>query len=278
MITTLILGAADPEMEAIDAAARAHGLAVSHAYAADGRRVSPATAYRAVVAVAASGQGLPAHDGLTATVECRVQGLVPALAIDHHAPGDPGYGAPPERYWSASSLGQVVALLRRQGQWRGVVGPHLRMVAAADHCLAAAYAGLCPGVDPEALARWRAESRAAYQRRPVEAVLADVAATTAALLAAPRLPGTDLADMRRAQPWPELPEAAARAGLGYMAGPLRGPDGRRKFTCSGSPEQVAAWMASAGEAWGLADVYGDPARGFAGGYKAALLAELEGRR
>src|SRR5690606_4181877 len=30
--------------------------------------------------------------------------------------------------------------------------------AAADHCLAAAYRGECPGIDPNALMRWRVET------------------------------------------------------------------------------------------------------------------------
>src|SRR5690606_42081711 len=42
------------------------------------------------------------------------------------------------------------------------------LAAAADHCLAAAYRGECPGVDPDALMRWRVESRAAFQGRRSE--------------------------------------------------------------------------------------------------------------
>ena len=39
--------------------------------------------------------------------------------------------------------------------------------AAADHCLGAAYQGLCPGVDPDELMQWRVESRAKFQDREV---------------------------------------------------------------------------------------------------------------
>ena len=142
------------------------------------------------------------------------------------------------------------------------------------------------------LMTWRAESRARHQRRPVSEILRDVAETTEGLRKAPQLDLNDpryaahtedhdwsssvcdgcahdplwIADMRREPPWPELPEAAARAGIGYISGPLVGPDGRRKITCSGSPEQVRAFMLGFGE--DLVDLYGDPARGFAGGYEA----------
>jgi hypothetical protein len=67
-------------------------------------------------------------------------------------------------------------------------------------------------------------------------------------------------------PWPELPEAACRAGVGYIAGPLVCPDGRDKITCSGSKEQVEAFMNIWAIKNGLVNIYGDPVRGFAGGY------------
>jgi hypothetical protein len=51
-------------------------------------------------------------------------------------------------------------------QWRAVEIPHhLLLVAAADHCLAAAYAGRCPGVDPDDLAAHRIRERAAWLAR-----------------------------------------------------------------------------------------------------------------
>jgi hypothetical protein len=51
-------------------------------------------------------------------------------------------------------------------QWRAVEIPHhLLLVAAADHCLSAAYAGRCPGVDPAELAAHRLRERAAWLAR-----------------------------------------------------------------------------------------------------------------
>lgn len=233
------------------------------------------------------------------------------ICIDHHSPGDPGYGQAPTQFLHASSIGQVIAELARlgvlpleqhrrcdygceagdirygqPGGWEVVTQGHdgpegqyywcasvphdLVLTAAADHCLGAAYQGECPGVEPDGLMRWRAASRAAYQRRSVEAVLADVEATTAALRDAQPIGLSEdtisVADMRREPPYPELPEAAARAGRGYISGPLIGPDGRRKYTCSGSPEQVRAFMSIWAPDHGIVGIYGDPARGFAGGY------------
>lgn len=184
----------------------------------------------------------------------------------------------------------------------------LVLAAAADHCLGAAYAGQCPGVDPEELCRWRTAQRAAFQGRPVDAVLADVEATTMALRdaewitlnrACPLCGGHDLAagggsnpsgcfcdpadrpdavrDMRREPPWPELPEAATRLRVAYMAGPLADRGGRRKYVVSGPPETVSAFLSWA-PTQGLIDVYGAPARGFAGAYLPSLTeAEAAGR-
>ena len=90
-------------------------------------------------------------------VECQVEGQDAAFRADHHRPGDPGFDAPPAEYWRGSSLGQVATHLGVEPT------PALRLVAAADHCLAAAYRGACPDVDPDALMRWRAETRAQFQ-------------------------------------------------------------------------------------------------------------------
>jgi len=202
-----------------------------------------------------------------------------------------------------------------------LIPPPLICAAAADHCLGAAYRGECPGVDPDALMRWRAESRARFQGRTVEEVLADVERAQAALRAAPKLALLDdetncalIADLRDAytvrtvlvEPFAEgatvdaagvgdsvsiefgprdegawdegshhtfvrrgvaeLPEAATRLGIGYVSGPLVGPDGRQKITCSGTADQVRAFLDHWAPAQGLVDAYGDPERGFAGAY------------
>lgn len=253
--------------------------------------------------------------------QLRPEELVDFL-VDHHSKGDPVLGRRPSEYWIASSLGQVCELLslgiefatREDGQvdarWvrtpgcRGHSGKHglpisafeqdwqlmkavrpedALLVAAADHCLIHAYAGRCPGVDPEALARFRAKSRAAFQRRSVEDVLRDVEAANIELRAAPRIdigrpvafsgkfsgPGQQaiVRDMRRDRPVPELPEAAARLGESYLSGPLIGPDGRRKYTVSGPTSVVRQFLTYWAPRMGLVDTYSDPERGLAGGYE-----------
>ena len=120
----------------------------------------------------------------------------------------------------------------------------LVLAAAADHCLAAAYAGQCPGVDPAALAAWRDASRAAFQQRSVEAVRADREAAERIVARAEWRPmghaivacnyhgggpwyegcGCDepgqapiaVADLRSLGAVPELPEAAARLGRAVL--------------------------------------------------------------
>jgi hypothetical protein len=294
---TAILGAQDLEMELIRRLVRRAGGRVLFAADSFGRRVRPETAYSAVRAVSPDGLDplTLVRDGLVLIVECGAAehctdaawlalGDAPAVVrCDHHRPGDPGYGRPPQEYLPASSIGQVIAALAAVP---GAVsraldlpdgGDHLplcrvpepvRYAAAADHCLAAAYRGECPGVDPDGLMRWRAESRAAFQRRSVAAMLANVEAARRALRAAPEIelaPGIVVRDLR-GQQVAELPEASAREGLCFVADmPL--PDGRVKVVCqSGTPDQIAAFMRCWAPAQGLSGIYGDPARGFAGGY------------
>jgi len=342
------LGAPDPEMEAIERILRAADEAVLYA-TADGRRVHPGSAYRADGVIGADGAvytplpgGVDPHS--IRWVECEIPGLPRDHVIDHHRPGDTGYGRPPAEFLPASSIGQLIAELARLafaassyrildwdhvsagshdgeysahvvseqrrelctvpseiedgihpgayvrvrdvgwlvgtytaghecgGCWDYAIVPHdLVLAAAADHCLGAAYRGECPGVEPDDLMEWRAESRAKYQGRQVADVLADIRYAQQELRTAKKLTIGgwtlhEVRDMRRDKPIPELPEAATRLGLGYIAGPIPAPDGREKYTCSGTFEQVKLFMELWAPANGLVGIYGDPVRGFAGGY------------
>lgn len=324
------LGAPDPEMEAIEMLLTECW--VPYVYATvDGQRVHAGNAYLADVPIVPTGTKVYA-------VEC-INTLPDGWRrIDHHRPGDPGFGRPPAEFFEASSIGQVISALgqhvdypttwarvsvSRHPHWCGHIerdtlgyvarttsSPgdpgddnddtatatripgHIVMVAAADHCLGAAYAGKCPAVAPIELGKFRATERARYQDRAVCDVLADIESTSQALLCAPMvILHTDsyvatvdcessvycscdacmsrvygARDMRRDPPWPELPEAATRAGVSYISGPLDCPDGRKKITCSGSAEAIDAFIRQWGPANGLTGIYGDPVRGFAGGY------------
>ena len=201
------------------------------------------------------------------------------VVVDHHRPDDPGYGLSPADFVEASSIGQVVDLL---GGNCPVLpdGTDVRLVAAADHCLDAAYRGLCPGVDPDELMRWRARSRAAFQKREVADVIRDIEAATKRLTEA----ATDWAEDEsqtgyiavgkhksadlRGYSIPELPEASARCGIPFLSD-VSDRDGRKKVVlmgCGQHPDLLAQFM-SGTLVPGLVDIYGgDPTRGFAGGY------------
>jgi hypothetical protein len=307
-----VLGAPDPEMQEIERIARSVGAAVGYA-THHGERVRPETAYQADEVKGFDLAAACHCGGEIVAVECGPSegctdwgwictGLVPGAEsevdcaafvrrVDHHRPGDPGYGRPPSEYLSGSSLGQVLALLGLEPT------PEQRFIAAADHCLSAAYRGECPGVDPDELMRCRAASRAAFQKRELSAVLADIERARAAIrdaewialattdkfgccrgcgnkvMATDDDPSWDYCvcprarDMREYGQLRELPEASARENECIVAEGLPLRDGRRKIVCqSGSPDQIRAFMEIWGPAQGLRDIYGDPARGFAGGY------------
>lgn len=366
-----ILGAPDPEMEMIEDLLRNHGEEIIYALDDRGERVHPGNAYSCPVPEVPEGSTVYA-------VECL--DVIPSgwVRIDHHRPGDHGYGRPAEDFMAASSVGQVISVLRNHGpaffeagEWitcdggdhRDVGGFLLGMpyadtipkevvlAAAADHCLALAYVGDCPGVDPDDLMRWRAETRARHQGRSVEEVLEDIELAREALGKAPKLalmgridgdwdestfhirralPGrkiklpelpyfiahhTIIYDLRHAytvstvlvEPFaegatvdaagvgdsrevvfgardegawdegghhtfvrrgvPELPEAASREGAAYIA-TVVDRDGREKVVLGGctTPEVVKTFMEQWAPEQGLTGIYGDPARGFAGGY------------
>lgn len=260
-----VLGASDPEMHAIERLLSRAGAPSVHA-AIDGKRVYPANAYKAKPPREAI--ALLRNGGRVYLVECVGRAPQGALRIDHHHRGDPGYGRPPAQYWQASSLGQTIAALADSLDSHVAITPELRMVAAADHCLGAAYAGACPGVDPDALLRWHVASRAAFEQRSSDAVLHDVEATRIALRTAPRIElahGVFAADVRAAPP-AELLLAAAREGQCCVSA-VTARDGRTKIGCLvGSEAQVTSFMHTWAPAHHLVDVYGDPVRGFAGGY------------
>jgi len=309
-----VLGAPDPEMEAIEQLLADEGETFAYALDADGARVHPGNAYRTVNVSSSAGPDDDPEGWIVYFVECDLPGCDPSPNIDHHRPGDHGYGRPPEEFLPASSIGQVWEILHgfpvfRGGRWTDGTytdshqGPgdfdrvpgeedlceiprEIILVAAADHCLGAAYRGECPGVDPDELMTWRAESRAAFQGRSVDAVLADVEAAREEIRMAAGyreqryvdacelaescgdeyhgpLAGM-LADLR-GKHVPELPEAACREGIPYIA-TITDRDGREKVVMGAASDVLVREFLSGRIVDGLTGMYGDPARGFAGGY------------
>lgn len=77
-------------------------------------------------------------------VECDVKDIRPIRVIDHHRPGDYGYGRPPEDFWNASSIGQIWNLPEI---YESDIPSNYLYVAAFDHCFEDACNGICPGID-----------------------------------------------------------------------------------------------------------------------------------
>lgn len=319
-----ILGAPDPEMEAIQQLLRQCEQRIAYA-SVNGVRVHAGNAYdRRVEAVDADGQLVPITDeDHLVLVECDLSGWTPRAVIDHHHPDDPGYGRPPQEFLRASSIGQVACLLEdsleehwgppsgfelhdnfgqleayrvgrpdfdlpdiyatyayQLGEWwlnissspRPATADQLWLpvpreivyTAAADHCLHAAYRGECPGVDPDKLMQWRVATRAEFQQRDPAEILDDIAAAMAKLENSPQVESmSEVVDTRSFGHIQELPEAAARLGVGFVA-EVTDRDGRRKVVVQGASERTL-WTFLRTNPLGLVDLYGDP-RGFAGGY------------
>ena len=266
------LGAPDPEMALIQKFLEQSGIPFVPAMK-DGRRVRPNEAYSLHIDL----QPVGTPDVIYA-VECDFSDGTKAILqkagievrhIDHHRPGDPGYGKPPADFLKASSIGQVFDFLAGLGLVKELTREVI-LTAAADHCLAAAYRGECPGVDPDELMAWRLESRSQHQKRSIESILDDIEEARKALHLAPRIrmgdsPNTEVADLRGFN-LRELPEASAREGIAFLGMPLERLGERRKVVIqSGTPDQIRAFLEVWAPANGLVDLYGDPARGLAGG-------------
>ena len=256
-----VLGAADPEMTFIERLLNRKGCHFIYALV-DGERVRPGTAY-----LAEKGSAIlyESYDTVYA-VECGwFDEDDKVVHLDHHRPNDVGYGKPPEEYLFASSAGQVVSALIRNGEYMHAEDvKDLLFVAAADHCLGAAYRGECPGVLPEELMAWRIKTRAAFQNRDPEQLLAYVEYARKRIC---ELAVDGLADLRQLEggTLPEAPEAAAREGLAILSR-VTEKGGRQKVCLlNANPETIQAFMAGT-LVPGLTNHYGDPVRGYAGGY------------
>jgi hypothetical protein len=257
-----VLGAQDPEMREIERVVESAGHACVHA-AKGRRRVSPKTAYQADGVVRVGPDKIPRPAVLppkapAVFVECTLKGHAPVLRVDHHHPGDPGWGMAPGEYLGGSSLGQVLMLLEREPT------DTQRLLAASDHCLTAAYQGECPGVDPHDLLFLRASWRALVSGRTLSDVIEGI---TDAARRARRHHDSELGEARFLDPTEiplDLAEGAAYAGVPVRYRELL-PEGiLKEMFKGGTPDAVEAFM----EEHRLAGrpVYGNPHRGYAGAY------------
>jgi hypothetical protein len=213
-----------------------------------------------------------------------------AFVVDHHNEGDPGHSGSPEDFLSSSSIGQVLAMAWDErsgfghsqgyvyigGRWHLItstggkveVPMEVVLAAASDHCPGHAYQGKCPGVDPDILAAWRAASKAAFRKLPVEAVLEEVAKGMAVLKELPVKEANGLAYVDAVGvDVPDLPEASLRLGITVQYSLLQRDQSIKVGVLNGTPEFLTAWMADKNSPESdLRDVYGSPERGYAGGY------------
>jgi hypothetical protein len=256
-----ILGALDPEMREIERVLGMHGYPV--AWAAVGRqRCSSATAYDADAALHMERGRQQAQLILprqpVVFVECAIRRIDPVLRIDHHNPGDAGFDCGPQDYLRGSSLGQLLTLLNLEPD------PTQRLLAAADHCLTAAYQGECPGVDPDELLFMRASWQAKMTYRPFGLVMSSI--LEAARLVRERYdPQAGAAlFLDPTLTVPDLPEGAARAGMPVRYRSME-PSGLVKEMLKGaSPDAISSFMQE-NRLLGRR-VYGNPYRGYAGTY------------
>lgn len=256
-----ILGAPDIEMSEIEAALKKvadDGKIAGYGFAMadDGKRVHAGNAYRATEC-----EPCPQGEGFAiCEIECHVSpewGQHPyTKAIDHHKVGDSGFGMPAEKSFEASSLGQLLNTLK--------IKPTARQIAicAADHNLSAAYAGEVSGVTAEQVFEVRLPELMSRNHASTEEVKAGIRIALEMLAKAPKVQigGAMVADIR-AQVLPYAVEAGTMKGVEFL-GRVDTRDEKKVFL-SGKPETVSAFLAKPID--GITGVYGDPARGFAGG-------------
>ena len=269
----VVFGGADFEEAAARLVSISVGMNVATATTADGKKCHAGNAYMATGFVLDSGS----LEGITEVVifECTpvVAGELPiVLKADHHNPGDTGFGLGPDKFFEASSLGQLMNFLGVEPTADQL------MIAASDHCPADAYAGRCPGINPFIFGQFRTQQKLSFYagdprnayKATAELLAAVIETAKTKLLEAPEVDG--VRDLRTAGYVDELPEAALSLGLAYMSqipdtDRDRQPTGNTKILLGGhtTPEAVTNFME-----WGnslpnkVGPAYGNPIRGFAG--------------
>lgn len=256
-----VLGARDPEMGRIEHVLHNIGAGFIHAKI-NGVRCHAGNAYKAD----------PVHtDKMLVWVECGTAEMVcPFISIDHHNDGDFGFNMGPENYWEGSSIGQLYRLLMANGSHPAfldsVFGADKYLIAASDHCPAAAYKGLCAGIEPDELASYRAVRNAEFLKMSVEEYIDGLNNSIELAKALPvKELGGEVYSVAN-EPIDYLNEVSLRLGIAVeyvMPGSQRDP--RTKVgLLGGSPSLTAAWMEHKKDS--LVGIYGSPARGYAGGY------------
>lgn len=264
-----VLGAKDNEMVIVENIL--YGLELPYAYAVSGgNRCHSGNAYKTVEVQVRhrSRSPWPAKPKVV-TIECGGDRLSPYLIIDHHRPGDFGFNLGPDRYWEGSSLGQLCILLEYEGfskeQIWCAARANMKIAAANDHCPFHAMKGLCADVSPEGLLDFRMHNVLKMTGFSERDVKVGIERSVARLRAMPRkdLFGTEV--ICHTEHVPFFLDAALRVNkpIEYVT---ESEDNRVKRGLNGvtDPELVKLWMDANKDV--LVDLYGSPARGYAGGY------------
>ena len=257
---TFILGAADPEMNRIERVLTDLGLAFEYAMV-NGVRCHPGNVYKA--------------DPVTAPrlvlVECQPAGADPLVRIDHHNPGDYGFDKPASLYWDASSIGQLWNLLSEyfgSEELEVAFGEDSLLVAASDHCPVHASLGMCPRVSPAALFNFRMANKAKFLNKELSEVYEEINQSLNMVneLHVKTFVNGDVIDATGVS-IPHLPDVITHPTIALPAQySMVDRDGRTKVGLIGTinPALVEEWMEANKDT--LVDIYGSPARGYAGGY------------
>jgi hypothetical protein len=281
--TMWLLGASDPEMRGIEEFLKEVGQPYQWA-TKDGKPVHAGNAYQADPMI-----DLPDPLYQIVLVECEPVELPQVVGspehgaiirIDHHRPGDPGYGLPPEQYWQGSSLGQAWDLTHNTD---GCVteGPTREqfILAAMDHCPGAAVRGECPYVSANEVLSRKVQEIAAGTEHSEEEVKDLIDYYGVQLAKAPTiLIGEDVIDFRSHDLGSRYLELAAAQTAALSDGYTvllrhHDRDGSEKWSISGHamPQVIKAFMEKWAPAQGLTRIYGVPDRGYAGGYLAESM-------
>jgi hypothetical protein len=256
-----VLGALDPEMREIAKVLKKSGREAVRA-AKDRYPVSTRTAYDADGVLKSWPGGrqeallLPAAP--TVFVECTVLGHEPILRIDHHNPGDPGYAMPPERYLEGASIGQTLRALEMEPT------ETQRLLAAADHCLTAAYQGECPGIDPNELLFLRASWRARMSGRGLSDVIEGIMDAAKRVRRHYDSEFNESVFLDPTEVPFDLAEGAAFAGRPIRYREFFPGGDLKEMLKGGSPEHIERFMQM--HRLQGREVYGNPYRGYAGAY------------
>lgn len=264
-----VLGAVDHECNFIEKILKENNVDFCYALDNNNLRVASHNAYKTVFVDRPS---LFREDRIIVRVECNGKIFEETkngvIVVDHHNPGDPGFNKEPELYFEASSIGQICNLLNI-----GVPDEEYLYIAAADHCLTAAYQGKCPNIDPAKLLIHRCKVKAEYQQTSPDEVYNVINDTLQKIKEGKRifLDGVECVDFTYYDSPPEAPEASSILGLPLLYSNFITSIQKYKFgIISASPETIRYWMDNTAKNLELEDVYGDPARGYAGGYRSSL--------